>query len=121
MARRWLVSEHDANRVIKLTFRCNYGHRQIIQAMPHVTRHQITRLVRHFKRTGCIPYAGYKNPGAGLSEREMSLLNAMLELDPTLYLDELAVKLFRVTGKFKDETQICRALQKMGLTVKMVC
>jgi hypothetical protein len=45
----------------------------------------------------------------------------MLELDPTLYLDELAVKLFRVTGKFKDETQICRALQKMGLTVKMVC
>jgi hypothetical protein len=114
------LSEYDAERVIKLALELGWGGRRIARSLPHLTRGAVRRVVSYYLRNGVLPYHKFENPLAGLPERELGILVDLLDLDPTLYLDELACKLCSVTGIYRDESQICRALQKMGLTLKVV-
>jgi transposase len=120
MGRSWLISEHDANRVIRLASVSNWTIPQIMVDRPMVSRAQIKRLIKHYDRVGTIPFTGCPNPRLKLRENERRILRDFIDLDPTLYLDELSTELYKLTGVHRDESQICRSLQEMGLTRKVV-
>ena len=120
MARGFSLSQHDAERVIKLKCSRGWGSRRIVKSMPYLSRGIVMRVIRFYLQNGVIPYRHFDNPNSGLNERERRILVDLLDLDPTLFLDELASKLHSVTGIYKCESQICRSLQKMGLTLKVV-
>jgi transposase len=120
MPRSWNISLLDAERVLRLKFQAGWKDKSIAEEMPHVSRFQIYRICRHWMRKGWVPYKGCPNPGAGLSERDKGILADLLYLDPTLYLDELATELYSIIGVYRAHSQICRALQVMGLTRKVV-
>jgi hypothetical protein len=120
MVASWEISENDANRVIQLVVGSKWSYKRVHDDMPYVSRFQIRRVVLYFKRRGIVPFRGFDNPDAGLDEKEMGMIKDILALDCTLYLDEIALKLWGLTNVYRSESQICRALLKMGLTLKAV-
>jgi hypothetical protein len=87
---------------------------------PMVSRYQTRRLFTHYERVGTIPFTGCPNPRLKLRENERRILRDFIDLDPALYLDALSTELYKLTGVHRDESQICRSLQEMGLTRKAV-
>ncbi len=74
--------------------------------MPYVSRFQIRRVVLYFKRRGIVPFRGFDNPDAGLDEKEMGMIKDILALDCTLYLDEIALKLWGLTNVYRSESRV---------------
>ena len=94
MARGWGLSEHDAERIITLKLGMGWSNKEVQRAIGHhLSRFKIRRVIRHFATTGEVPYSGFTGRRSGLRSEEKNTLRDLLELDPTLYLDELAVKL----------------------------